>query len=506
MKTNLIQYFEETAYRFPEKTALVDERGTYSFFELKTKAIQIGTYLTSKYGSINRPVAIYLPKSKESIAVFLGTMYSGNCYAPLDPKAPISKIQTILDNLDPLCIITDNRMEAGIRACDLNAEVINLDEFSFEVSKPHLGFNKCIDTDPAYILHTSGSTGVPKGVVISHLSIIDYINWAVDTFEISEKEIIGNQTPFIFDMSTLDIYLMLFAGATLHLIPEQHFAFPAKLLEYINEHQINLIFWVPSVFVNIANLKLLDSIKVPTVRKVLFGGEVMPPKHLQYWIESIDRKDAIYGNLYGPTEITGTCSCYIVDESFDPEESVPIGIPCRNTDIILLNDEDQRCKPGEKGELCVRGSSLALGYWKDFAKTEKVFVQNPLNNGYPERIYRTGDIVYEREDGQLMYIGRKDFQIKLYGYRIDLGEIEHNVLSVFDTINAGVFFDQNKREIVLYYESEAEIPVKDFRIKLSQVLSKHMIPTRYVRMETLPKSPSGKIDRSYLNDKINSNT
>ena len=148
---------------------------------------------------------------------------------------------------------------------------------------------------------------------------------------------------------------------------------------------------------------------------------------------------------------------------------------------------------------------MALGYWNNFEKTNAVFVQNPLNKSVPEKIYRTGDIVYLNEKEELIYIGRKDFQIKLFGYRIDLGEIEHTILNAFDTINAGVFFDKAKSEIVLFYEAENEISVRDFRIKLSSVLSKHMIPTRYIKMDPLPKSPSGKIDRSYLNEKINTN-
>lgn len=501
-KINLIEYFDSTADLFPDKLALVDSGSQMSFKELRQRAKLVATQISKKSDAINRPVAIYLPKTNDAIASFLGTMYSGNCYTPLDTKNPVPRIEAILKALNPSCIITNDAFAPNIKKCDLDIDIINLDELDTnEGINKHFNYQKCIDTDPAYILHTSGSTGVPKGVVISHLSIIDYINWVVDTFDITEKEKIGNQTPFIFDMSTLDIYLMIFKGATLYLIPEQKFIFPATLLDYINEHEINFIFWVPSVLVSIANLRLFDSKEIPTVKKVLFGGEVMPPMHLNYWIKSLDKK-VVYGNMYGPTEITGTCVYHIVDDTFDENESLPIGKPCRNTDILVLNDKDELCDVGEKGELCVRGSSLALGYWNNFEKTNAVFVQNPLNTSVPERIYRTGDIVFLNEKGDYIYIGRKDFQIKLSGYRIDLGEIEHYILSVFDTINAGVFFDNAKNEIVLIYESEKEIPVKDFRLRLAQVLSKHMIPTRYIKMEVLPKSTTGKIDRALLNKKI----
>jgi amino acid adenylation domain-containing protein len=502
-KINLIEYYDSTADLFPDKLALVDSASELTFEELRQRAKLIATQISKKSDSINRPVAIYLPKCNDAIASFLGTMYSGNCYTPLDTKNPVPRIEAILKALNPSCIITNNALLPNLIKGNLEVDIINLDELDPEGSiKEDFNYKKCIDTDPAYILHTSGSTGVPKGVVISHLSIIDYINWVVDTFDITEKEKVGNQTPFIFDMSTLDIYLMIFKGATLYLIPEQHFIFPARLLEYINEHKINFIFWVPSVYVSIANLRLFDSIKIPTVKKALFGGEVMPPMHLSYWINNLN-KDVVYGNMYGPTEITGTCVYHIVDDTFDENESLPIGIPCRNTDILVLNERDEICGVGQKGELCVRGSSLALGYWNNPEKTNAVFVQNPLNKSVPERIYRTGDIVYLNDKGVYIYIGRKDFQIKLSGYRIDLGEIEHYILSVFDTINAGVFFDKAKNEIVLIYESEKEIPVKDFRIKLAEVLSKHMIPTRYIKMDVLPKSTTGKIDRALLNKKIN---
>ncbi|MEZ2415486.1 amino acid adenylation domain-containing protein [Muriicola sp. E247] len=503
IKINLIEYFENTVDLFPDKIAIVDSTSQITFDQLRQKAKLIATHITKETNAINKPVAIYLPKANETLASFIGTLYSGNCYTPLDTKNPLPRIEAILRALHPACIITNDKYITQLKELNLDFPIINLDELEKgEDVDEKFNYIKCIDTDPAYILHTSGSTGVPKGVVISHLSIIDYINWVVDTFDITENEKVGNQTPFIFDMSTLDIYLMIFKGATLYLIPEQKFIFPATLLDYINENKINFIFWVPSVYVNIANLKLFTSIKIPTVKKVLYGGEVMPPKHLNYWIRNLN-KNVIYGNMYGPTEITGTCVYHIVSDTVDEDESLPIGKPCRNTDILVLNEKDELCQVGEKGELCVRGSSLALGYWNNLEKTNAVFVQNPLNNAVPERIYRTGDIVYLNEKGEYIYIGRKDFQIKLSGYRIDLGEIEHHILSVFDTINAGVFFDKAKNEIVLIYESEKEIPVKDFRLKLTKVLSKHMIPSKYIKMDILPKSTTGKIDRALLNKKIN---
>lgn len=502
MKINIIEYFERTVGLFPDKLAISDGTSQLNFIELQQKAEFIAVHILKNHKSINRPIAIYLPKNHDAIISFIAALYSGNCYAPIDTKNPINRVKSILNNLDPLCIITNNSYIENIKKCNLHIDIINLDALEFEtIENVNFKYQNCIDTDPAYIIHTSGSTGVPKGVVISHRSIFDYINWAIDTFNITQNEVIGNQAPFIFDNSTLDIYLMIFAGATLYLIPEQMFMFPAKLLNYIEKYQINFIFWVPSVLINVANLKLLDSIKVPSLKKVLFAGEVMPTLHLNYWIKNLN-KDVLFANLYGPTEITVDCTYYIVNRLFRDDEVLPIGKPCRNSDILILNKENNLCQTNEQGELCVRGSSLALGYWNNFEKTNSVFVQNPLNNSFPEKIYRTGDIAFVNKQGEIIFVGRKDLQIKHLGYRIELGEIEQSILSIFGSINVCVLYDQLKNEIVLVYESAHEIPIIEFRKKLINVLSKYMIPTKYIKIDQLPKISSGKIDRNILKNLI----
>ncbi len=502
MNINIIEYFNTTADAYPKKVAVKDAENALSFSELRTPARIVSSEINEIHHGINAPIAILLPKSTQAITAIIGILYSGNIYAPLDTHNPADRILAILEKLDPACVITNSQYKSKLAGLEGKINIIDLDEINFnaDVSSSE-GYKACIDTDPAYIIHTSGSTGVPKGVVISHRSIFDYIHWAIDTYDISSKEIIGNQAPLVFDNSTLDIHLMVMTGATLCLIPEQLFVFPIKLLEYINEHKVNFVFWVPSVLINVANLKLLESVEIPSLRKVLFAGEVMPTKPLNYWINHLD--DAVlFSNLYGPTEITVDCTFYIVDRKFDNEEVLPIGKACRNSDVLILNQKDQLCDVEEEGELCVRGSSLALGYWRNPEKTDAVFVQNPLNTSYPEKIYRTGDIVYMNEQGEIIFVGRKDNQIKHLGYRIELGEIEHAITSNFEAIVACVLYDHNNKKIVLVYESETEIPPIEFRKGLVKSLSKYMIPSQYIKIAKMPLNASGKIDRKLLSDRL----
>ena len=497
---HLIELFNETASRFPNKPALIDDEIVLSFKELQNQAWTIAWHIEALGTGNNQPVAILLGDSWQAIAAILGTLYSGNCYAPMDTKNPADRMQKILGNLNPVCIITDTAGAKSLADSGNRIEVMNVDEIDLHLQVPEpFGYKDCIDTDPAYIIHTSGSTGIPKGVAISHLSVMDYIGWAMETFDISEDEIIGNQAPLVFDNSTLDLYLMVFAGATLCLIPKHLFMFPARLMDYINEKGINFVFWVPSVLVNVANLQILDNLDVPGLQKVLFAGEVMPTKPLNYWRHHLG-SEVLFANLYGPTEITVDCTYHILEREYDDNEVLPIGKPCRNSDVLILNERGQVCKENEPGELCVRGSSLALGYWNNPEKTEAAFVQNPLNPHYPEKIYRTGDLVYSDENGEIIFVGRMDNQIKHLGYRIELGEIEHAVSTLFDNLHPCVIYDETNKKIVLIYESASEISAREFRRALSKVLSKYMIPSEFIHVKNLQYNTSGKIDRKFLKE------
>lgn len=495
-------FLADTVEFHGNKTAIIDGVKRLSFQELDTAAKRLGTIIHNHYQIKKQPIAVFLPKSAESIVAFMGILYSGNFYVPLDENLPAARIKIILGNLNPALIITSPNEQEILLGLGCSWEqllfVSNAYDHGIEVNEPLLStqLDKVIDTDPVYIIYTSGSTGIPKGVVVSHRSVVDYIEWAVDCFEINSRLVIGNQSPFYFDNSTLDIYLMLATGATMVIIPKHFFAFPMRLMEYVNNLAINFIFWVPSVMIQVANLRILEKMGRTGLVKILFAGEVMPNKHLNYWRQCIPQ--ALFANLYGPTEITVDCTFYIVDRCFEDHEPLPIGIPCKNSDILVLNAENKPVTGTESGELCVRGSSLALGYWNDPVKTEAAFVQNPLQNNYPERIYRTGDVVCYNCFNEILYLGRKDSQIKHLGYRIELGEIETAVLGLSGINNACVIYDKEQGEIILYYQADRKMNSQDICSRLAVFLPKYMIPTQINYLDELPFNPNGKIDRVAL--------
>lgn len=499
MTNSCIAYMEKTFARFPEKTAVIDDKKQYSFKEFRYEALKLATMLATDW--LNKPVAILLPKTSDSLVAMMGVLYSGNFYIPLDIKSPDERLIKVLQNLSPQAIITSSEYLKQ-KSAILNKKsihIINIDEI---LNNNHILIpknslersSKIIDTDPIYCIYTSGSTGNPKGVVVPHRAIDDMSRWAVETFSIDEKVIIGNQAPFYFDLSTIDIFLMLRTGATLCLIPQYLFSFPVRLAEYMIDHGINCICWVPSALTIFATHDTLTGSNLRQLERIFFIGEVMPTKTFNYWRKHIP--GALYCNMYGPTETTFGSTYYIINREFQDHEPLPIGHPCKNTDILVLSSDNVLVTEDEIGELCIRGSSLALGYWNDDQKTTQTFTSNPLNKNFHELIYRTGDLARYNEFDELCYCGRKDLQIKHAGYRIELGEIEHALSSLKHVDQACVIYNWQKSQITLFYtSSNNEADEVYIRKALSDILPKHMIPTAYNKLDTLPLNPNGKIDR-----------
>ena len=334
---------------------------------------------------------------------------------------------------------------------------------------------------------------MPKGAVLSHKNVISYTEWFSKTFDISSETVFGNQTPFYFSMSVSDVYSTIKSGATLCIIPKACFSFPINLIKFLNENKVNTIYWVPSAISIVANLKLFDYLKPEHLKKVLFAGEVMPTKQLNYWIHNLD-KDILFANLYGPTETTDICTYYVVDRQFRDDEPLPIGRHCDNCDVMIVTDKNKLAKVGEEGELYVRGSFVAYGYYGNDEKTKSAFVQNPLNPYYPEIVYKTGDLVKENEKGEIMYITRKDFQIKRMGYRVELGEIETAAGSIENIEECVCVFDKSSDKIILVYQGK-KLTAEEILKCLKAKIPGYMMPDRVEKVALMPHNQNGKIDR-----------
>jgi len=497
MIKNVLQVLENTAQNYPNRNIVSDPKKGYSYAQFVNKAKQIGTFLYKQVGT-GKAIAVAMDNSADALVSFMGIIYSGNYYVPLDKKNPFQRVSKILDTLQPVAIIIVD----DICEWDLSAyKTVGMELFEStiidETILSHIRINS-IDTDPIYALFTSGSTGNPKGVVCCHRSVINYATWIIDEFAINENDVLGNQVPFYFSMSVFDIYATIFSGAELTIIPPLCFSFPKKLIQLMVSKKINVIYWVPTVFKLVQKLKVLEKLKETNLEKIFFAGEVMPAYILNMWRHELP--DAMYINMFGPTEITDIGLYYVVDREFSDFDSIPIGKPCNNVGVILLDDDDKLVEPGNIGEICFRGSFLACGYFKDKYNDETKFVQNPLNNSFREIIYRTGDLGSVNEYGEVIYHGRKDFQIKRKGIRIELGEIETAVSGLQGmTFNCCIYNDHTE-SIVLVVEGKTTL--EEMLFQLEGKIPEYMLPNELVCVDRMPINANGKIDRNMLKQMV----
>lgn len=501
MTTNILDYLDNAASQWPDKTAIADDRNSLTFSEWQDYAERIGTVLSRGTGGVLRkPVLVFVDRRIEGPVGFMGVVESGNFYVPIDSRMPDQRVKLISEVLDPAAAVTVTDADTavldkiGFKGFRLKyADVVSLDKDTGLLGSIR---SQMIDLDPVYSIFTSGSTGVPKGVIISHRGMVDLAEWLVGTFGFNENDSLGNQTPFYFDGSVKDICICLKSGATMHVIGKKYFTFPKLLIPFLNDRKITCILWATSAITLIGNSDILNVAVPQHLRIVTFAGEAMPAKQLKVWMSRLP-VGCRFVNLYGPTEITVDCTYYEVDREFQDNEYIPIGKACSNKQVIVLGEDNKPVGADEPGELCVRGTGVALGYYNNPRKTGEVFVQNPLNPFYEDRIYRTGDIVKYNERGELVFVSRKDFQIKHKGNRIELGEIEVAVNSIPDVTNATCIFDQKEDRIVLYYTSNdgRELDVINL---IKDRIPVYMYPEVMIHLKDMPYNMNGKIDRMEL--------
>ncbi|MBQ7248303.1 MAG: amino acid adenylation domain-containing protein [Lachnospiraceae bacterium] len=499
MQTNVLEYLENIVDKVPDKVAYANEKDELTFRQVYDRSRGIGSFLLRE-GYTREPVVVFMAKHPNSIVAFYGVIYSGCYYVPIDEEMPKHRIGLIFQSLQPRAIICDDVTEPVVREFDYQGAVYKYADIcgTPEDTEALAAVRDAqLDIDPIYIVFTSGSTGVPKGVVACHRSVIDYIEQLSSVLKCDENTIFGNQTPLYFDACLKELYPTLKFGATAYLIPKNLFMFPVKLVEFLNEKKINTVCWVVSALTMISAFKAFDKVRPEYLHTVAFGSEVFPIKQFNIWREVLP--NARFINLYGPTEATGMSCYYEVDREFGLDDVIPIGRPFHNTQILLLGEDGRQVRDGEVGEICIRGTAVTLGYYHNPEKTSECFVQNPLNSAYPEIIYRTGDLARYNERRELIFLSRKDYQIKHMGHRIELGEIEAIVNQHDEIKTSCAIFDDDKKKIVLYYVGDVEKAALITFLKSK--LPRYMIPNVLEQLEAMPHTANGKIDRNLLKKK-----
>lgn len=383
MQTNILEYLEATAPRLPEKIAYSDGQSDMTFSALLATSRALGSALLKKgYGQ--EPIAILMAKQPSQIAAFYGCVYAGCFYVPLDADMPVGRMELILETVGARALIVDAKGERIAQKLSFEGEVLSysaLAEYPENASALAAVRERQIDTDPIYIVFTSGSTGIPKGVCACHRSVIDYVEALCEALGFTEDTVFANQTPLYFDAPLKELMPVIKLGATAYLVPKSLFSFPMRLCDFLNEHRVNTVCWVVSALTMISSLGVLEKNPPRYLRTVAFGSEVFPPQQYRLWREALP--NAAFFNLYGPTEATGMSCYWRADRALEEGEPIPIGRPFRNTDLLLLTEDGKRAADGEVGEIYLRGTCVTLGYFRNPERPPRPSSKTPCRIAIP---------------------------------------------------------------------------------------------------------------------------
>ena len=511
----------KSAQNHPDGKAVTFGKESLTYQELDTITNKAAHVLINSGVKNGDRVGIYINKSIPSVISIYAILKAGAVYVPLDSQAPQSRIAFIIDNCEIKCLLTSTAkakslpgileqcksLQVALITDDQNTvEPLPLDVISWdaineekEVSLPEVN---SISNDLAYIIYTSGSTGNPKGVMISHLNSLTFVDWAGDNLDILPTDTLSSHAPLHFDLSIFDIFVGAKAGANVVLVPETLSMFPPRLASWIEENKITVWYSVPSILSMMVTHGQLPKRNFENLRKIIFAGEVFPVKYLRELMKIIPQAE--YVNLYGPTE-TNVITYYITPPIPDEQtKPIPIGISCQNMQVFALTKQNELVtEPGQEGELLARGTCVAQGYWGDKVKTDKVFIDNPTQPNFRDQAYRTGDLVTLDEEGNYIYLGRIDHMIKSRGYRIEIGEIESAIYSHPQVKEAAVIaipddLITNRIKAIIVMTNAQEVEASDIRMFCSDKLPKYMIPEIIEFMEELPKTSTGKVDKTTL--------
>lgn len=511
---NLGLLFDHVAEVHADHAALKYPDGeSITYAQLRTRVDQLATMLGQHDVVRHSVVCIINRKSPAGFACMLACLKLGAVYANIDDQNPVDRLTKIFSTCTPDLVITDGDAPTGLASVcqQMQISVLPLADPAVparaetRASSVDFAGTTITATDPAYIMFTSGSTGTPKAVLISHGSVVNFIQWSQQRFGISHEDILTNVNPIHFDNSVFDFYSALFSGACLAPFNREQVKDQQQLVASVGRLGCTVWFSVPSLLIYLMTTKVLTASTLSSVRTFIFGGEGYPKPALKKLFDLYAARSSLI-SVYGPTEATCICSAYdITAADFDDLAQLPsLGQICENFSYLILNEEDEAVTGNEPGELCLLGPNLGIGYYNQADNTRASFCQNPLNKCFREVMYRTGDLVWEEktaEGSRLNFRGRKDNQIKHMGYRIELEEIETALNSLSYVIQSAVVYQRHRAnfgKLVGFVSSDCDLKEQRIRKDLKSKLPEYMLPDRILIFADLPKNQNGKVDRQAL--------